>query len=137
MEKTLVIIKPDAVEKKYAGDIIKFFYEHGINLVALKMLRPSRQNIEDFYSVHKDKEFFNPLVEFMISGPIIVCVLQAENVILKVRRIIGATDSKKAESGTIRNLFGTDGRRNAVHASDCLENALKETAFFFKKEEIY
>ena len=136
MERTLVIIKPDAVSKKYIGDIIKIFDQYKFDLVALKMIRPSRENIEEFYSIHKDKEFFKPLIKFMLSGPIVVCVWQAENIVLKVREIIGSTDSKQAKPGTIRNLFGTDGRINAVHASDSVENANKEICFFFEKEEI-
>jgi nucleoside-diphosphate kinase len=136
MENTLVIIKPDAVSKKVVGDIIKAFDDFGLKLVALKMIKPSKETIEQFYSIHKGKVFFEPLVEFMNCGPIVVCVWQSDNVVSKVRDFIGATDSQKAESGTIRNLFGTNNRKNAVHASDSTENAKNEIAFFFKPEEI-
>ncbi len=136
MENTLVIIKPDAVGKKVVGDIIKAFDNFGLKLVALKMIKPSKETIEQFYSVHKGKVFFEPLVEFMNCGPIVVCVWQSENVVSKVRSFIGATDSQKAETGTIRNLFGTNNRKNAVHASDSIENAKNEIAFFFKSDEI-
>lgn len=136
MKKTLIIIKPDAVGKKYLGDIIKIFYGNGLNLVALKMLRPQKETIEEFYSVHKGKEFFKHLVEFMVSGKIVVSVWEGENAVFRGREIVGATDSKQAKSGTVRNLFGTDNRRNAVHASDSDENAEKEISFFFAKDEI-
>ena len=136
MENTLVIIKPDAVGKKVVGDIIKAFDNFGLKLVALKMIKPSKETIEQFYSVHKGKVFFEPLVEFMNCGPIVVCVWQSKDVVSKVRSFIGATDSQKAESGTIRNLFGTNNRKNAVHASDSVENAKNEIDFFFKPEEI-
>ena len=137
MEKTLVIIKPDAVAKKCAGDIIKIFYGNELELVGLKMISPAKEIMEKFYSVHKEKDFFKPLVEFMVSGKIIICVWRGYNAVLKVREIIGSTDSRQAKAGTIRNLFGTDGRVNAVHASDSLENAEKEISFFFKEEEIF
>jgi len=136
MEKTLVIIKPDSVCKKVTGDIIKAFDGQDLKLSAMKMVRPSKQDIERFYSVHKDQPFFNPLVDFMACGPIVVCVWQSENAVLRVREFIGSTDSKTAKAGTIRNLFGTNNRKNAVHASDSVENAEKEIAFFFKPEEI-
>jgi len=136
MEKTLVIIKPDAVGKKAVGSIIKAFDDFGLKLAALKMIKPSRNVIEQFYSIHKGKPFFQPLVEFMDCAPIVVCVWESENAVSKVRNFIGATDSQKAEKGTIRNLFGTNNRKNAVHASDSLENAENEISFFFKPEEI-
>ncbi|MFA7073595.1 MAG: nucleoside-diphosphate kinase [Endomicrobiaceae bacterium] len=137
MEKTLVIIKPDAVKSRCAGDIIKIFYGNNLELIGLKMIRPSKTVIENFYSVHKEKDFFKPLVEFMISGKIIVCIWSGDNAVFKVREIIGSTDSRQAKAGTIRNLFGTNGRVNAVHASDSLENAEKEISFFFEKTEIF
>lgn len=136
MEKTCVIIKPDGVCKKVSGDIIKRFDGEGFKLVGLKMIKPQRSMMESFYSVHKDKEFFKSLVDFMCSAPVIVMVWEGEDAVAKVRDIAGCTNSKEAAAGTIRNIFGTDGRRNAVHSSDSVENALKEINVFFVPGEI-
>jgi len=136
MENTCVIIKPDGVCKKVSGDIIKRFDVEGLKLVGLRMARPSKETLERFYAVHKGKEFFEPLIRFMYSAPLIVMAWQAEDAVAKVRRIIGATNSKEAAAGTLRAMFGTDGRRNVVHASDSPENAAKELAFFFKPEDL-
>lgn len=136
MEKTCIIIKPDGVCKKVSGDIIKRFYSEGLKLIALKMARPEREVIEQFYEVHKEKEFFKPLVDFMCSAPIIVMVWEGENAVATVRRVIGSTNSKEAAEGTLRNMFGTDGRRNIVHASDSAENAEKEISVFFDEKNI-
>ncbi|MCL2145195.1 MAG: nucleoside-diphosphate kinase [Endomicrobia bacterium] len=136
MEKTCVIIKPDGVCKKVSGDIIKKFDGEGLKLVAVRMIKPEKQVMENFYSVHKDREFFKPLVDFVCSAPVIVMVWEDENAVAKVRGIVGSTNSKEAADGTLRNIFGTDNRRNVVHASDSAENAQKEIAFFFKPEEI-
>ena len=135
-EKTLVIIKPDGVCGKFSGDIIKRFDAEGLKLTALKMLKLSKESAESFYSVHKGKEFFEPLIKFMCSAPVIAMVWEAESAVAKTRSIIGATNSKEAAAGTLRNMFGTDGRRNVVHASDSPENAEKEISFFFKPEEV-
>ena len=131
MEKTCVIIKPDGVCKKVSGDIIKKFDGEGLKLVAVRMVKPEKQVMENFYSVHKDREFFRPLIDFVCSAPVIVMVWEDENAVAKVRGIVGSTNSKEAVGGTIRNIFGTDNRRNVVHASDSAENAQKEIAFFF------
>ncbi|MCL1972225.1 MAG: nucleoside-diphosphate kinase [Endomicrobia bacterium] len=136
MEKTCVIIKPDGVCKKVSGDIIKKFDGEGLKLVAMRMVRPARQVMESFYSVHKDREFFKPLIDFVCSAPLVVMAWEDDNAVSKVRGIIGSTNSKEAASGTIRNMFGTDNRRNVVHASDSVENAQKEIAFFFNPEDI-
>jgi len=136
MENTCVIIKPDGVCKKVSGDIIKRFDSEGLKLVAMRMARPSKETLERFYAVHKGKEFFEPLIRFMCSAPLIVMAWQAEDAVAKVRRIIGATNSKEAAAGTLRAMFGTDGRRNVVHASDSAENAAKELAFFFTPEDL-
>lgn len=136
MERTCVIIKPDGVCKKVSGDIIKRFDGEGLKLVGLKMVRPSRQAMENFYAVHKERDFFKPLIDFICSAPIIVMAWECENAVAKVRNIIGATNSKEAAAGTLRNMFGTDNRRNVVHASDSVENAKKEISVFFGPEEI-
>jgi nucleoside-diphosphate kinase len=136
MERTCVIIKPDGVCKKVSGDIIKRFDSEGLKLTGLKMLRPARQDMENFYSVHKERDFFKHLIDFMCSAPVIVMVWEDENAVAEVRKIIGATNSKEAAEGTLRNIFGTDYRRNVVHASDSAENAEKEISVFFKPEEI-
>jgi nucleoside-diphosphate kinase len=136
MERTCVIIKPDGVGKKVAGEVIKRFESEGLKLVGLKMLRPKRAVLEDFYSVHKGKFFFEPFINFLESGPIIVCAWQAPNAVIQVRNIIGDTDSRKAKPGTLRGAFGTDNRKNLVHASDSIENAKREIEFFFQPDEI-
>ncbi|MCL2484797.1 MAG: nucleoside-diphosphate kinase [Endomicrobia bacterium] len=136
MERTLAIIKPDAVCRNFSGDIIKRFNGEGLKLVGLKMLKPARTEMEEFYSVHKEKTFFEPLINFVCSAPVIVMAWEGENAVTRVRSVIGATNSKEAAEGTLRNLFGTDGRRNALHSSDSIENAKREVSFFFKAEEI-
>ncbi len=137
MERTCVIIKPDGVGKKVIGDIIKRFEsEAGLQLVAMRMLRPSKGTIEEFYAVHKGKPFYEPLLNFMSCGPVVVTAWKGENAIARVRSIIGATNSREAAPGTVRQMYGTDNRRNVVHASDSPENGLKETSFFFKDPDI-
>jgi nucleoside-diphosphate kinase len=136
MEKTLVIIKPDGVGKRAVGEIIRRFETEGFKLIGLKMLKPERKTLEEFYSVHKGKPFFEPFMSFVTSGPIIAAALEADSAVERVRGIIGSTDSKKAAPGTLRSLYGTDNRRNLVHASDSRENAKREIEFFFKNHEL-
>lgn len=136
MEKTCIIIKPDGVCKKVSGDIIKRFDGEGLKLIGLKMVKPERETVEQFYAVHKERDFFKPLTDFMCCAPMIVMVWEGDNAVAAVRRIIGATNSKEASVGTLRNIFGTDGRRNVVHASDSPENAAKEIAVFFNDKEL-
>ena len=135
-ERACVIIKPDAVCRKFSGDIIKRFDAEGLKLLGLKMLKPAKQEMEEFYAVHKGKPFFEPLISFICSAPVIVMAWEGENAVTIVRSIIGATNSKEAAAGTLRNLFGTDGRKNALHSSDSPENAKREVSLFFKSEEI-
>jgi nucleoside-diphosphate kinase len=135
-ERTLSIIKPDAVEKQYIGDIYKRFNDAGLKIVAAKMLHLSKEQAEAFYEIHKERPFFNDLVSFMISGPIMVQVLEGENAVAKHREIMGATDPAQAEPGTIRADFASSIDENAVHGSDSLENAQQEIAFFFQPEEM-
>ena len=136
MERTCVIIKPDGIGKKCAGEVIRRFESEGLKLIGLKMLYPPREKIESFYEIHKGKPFFGPFIAFMTSGPIIVSAWEGVNAVAHVRRIIGATNSKEAAQGTLRQLFGTDNRKNLVHASDSEENGKRETSFFFQPEEL-
>ncbi len=137
IERTLSIIKPDGVAKNIIGEVIRRFESNGLRIAAMKMLQISKSECGRFYSVHKDKPFYSSLIDFMSSGPIVVMVLEGENAIQKNREIMGATDPKNAEKGTIRNDFGTNVERNAVHGSDSPETAKWEIQFFFKESEIY
>ncbi|AXK39727.1 nucleoside-diphosphate kinase [Crenobacter cavernae] len=136
IERTLSIIKPDAVAKNVIGKIYDRFESNGLKIVAAKMKQLSRAEAEGFYAVHKERPFFNDLVGFMISGPVIIQALEGENAVLKNRDLMGATDPKKAEAGTIRADFADSIDANAVHGSDSLENAAIEIAYFFDANEI-
>ncbi len=136
MERTLAIIKPDAVSKKVVGKIIQRIEEEGIKIVAMKMIKMTKEQAKGFYHVHKEKPFFESLTDFMSSGPCIVMVLEGEDVIERYRRLMGETDSKKAKPGTIRREFGTDIEKNAVHGSDSKESADFEIRYFFSELEI-
>lgn len=135
-ERTLSIVKPDAVSKNVIGNIYSRFEKAGLQIVAARMMHLSREQAEGFYDVHKDKPFFNDLVEFMTSGPVMVQVLEGEGAIAKNREVMGATNPKEAEPGTIRADFATTIDENAVHGSDAPETAEREIAFFFKPEEL-
>ncbi|HLR82362.1 MAG TPA: nucleoside-diphosphate kinase [Paenalcaligenes sp.] len=137
IERTLSIIKPDAVGKNVIGKIIGRFEEAGLKVAAARMVHLSRQEAEGFYAVHKERPFFNDLVEFMISGPVFVQVLEGENAIAKNRELMGATNPKEAEPGTIRADFAESIDANAVHGSDAPETAAEEIAFFFPSSQIY
>ena len=128
---TLSIIKPDAMHSKLSGKIITLIEEKGFEILAQKKIKLSKSQAEEFYAVHKEKPFFNELVSFMISGPILVQVLQAENAINLYRDIMGSTNPEEAEVDTIRRKFGKNIQCNAVHGSDSLENAKIEISFFF------
>jgi nucleoside-diphosphate kinase len=131
IERTLSIVKPDAVAKGVIGPIVSQLEEGGLKVVAMRMMRMSRAQAEGFYHVHKARPFFDALCTFMSSGPCVVMTLEGENAIAKNRELMGATDSKKAAAGTIRNRFGTDIERNAVHGSDAPDTAHFETTYFF------
>ncbi len=137
VEKTLSIIKPDAVAKNVIGEIFTRFEQNQLTIVATKMLHLSRERAEQFYEIHKSRPFFNDLVTFMISGPVVVSVLQGDNAVSVHRHIMGATDPKQAEAGTIRADFADSIDANAVHGSDSLENAANEIAFFFNVGELF
>ena len=135
-EKTLSIIKPDAVAKNAIGEIVARFEKAGLRVVATKMMRLSKTQAEQFYGVHKERPFFPALVSFMSSGPVLVQVLEGENAVTVNRDIMGATNPKDAAPGTIRADFADSIDHNAVHGSDSLDNAKQEVSFFFKPEEI-
>jgi len=137
VERTFSIIKPDAVAKNAIGQILARFEGAGLKVIAARMMHLSRAQAEGFYAVHRERPFFKDLVEFMISGPVLVQVLQGENAILKNRDLMGATDPKKAAKGTIRADFADSIDANAVHGSDAPETARGEIAFFFPGYEIF
>jgi nucleoside-diphosphate kinase len=136
MERTLSIVKPDAVSAGHTGGVIDHLIKGGLKPVAMRMVQLSRPQAEGFYSVHRERPFFKSLVDFMTQGPIVVMVLEGENAIAKNRELMGATDSKKAAAGTIRQKFGHDIERNAVHGSDAPETAKYEIGFFFSGAEL-
>ncbi len=137
IERTLSIIKPDAVAKNVIGQIISRFEGAGLKVAAAKLVQLSQAEAEAFYAVHKERPFFKDLVNFMISGPVFVQVLEGEGAILKNRDLMGATDPKKAEKGTIRADFADSIDANAVHGSDAAETAAVEIAFFFPALNVY
>jgi nucleoside-diphosphate kinase len=136
-EQTLSIIKPDAVGQNQIGNIVEYFEREGLSVVAAKMAHLSEAQAKGFYAVHKDRPFFGELVAFMISGPVLIMVLEGEGAVAKNRQIMGETDPSKAAPGTIRGDFATSIDKNAVHGSDSLANAKTEIAFFFKANEIF
>jgi nucleoside-diphosphate kinase len=137
MERTLSIIKPDAVAKNIVGKILGRFEEAGLVIAATKKLRLSKIDAKRFYEVHKDRPFFNDLVDFMVSGPVVATVLQGKNAVALNRELMGETNPKEAKPGTIRADFADSIDANAVHGSDSAENAKTEIEFFFASKEIY
>ena len=137
VERTLSIVKPDAVSKNVIGRIYTRFEEAGLKIIAARMMWLSRQQAEGFYAVHKERPFFKDLVEFMTSGPVVIQVLEGEDAIQKNRDLMGATDPKKADKGTIRADFAQSIDANAVHGSDSPQTAATEIAYFFATDEIF
>ena len=135
-ERTFSILKPDAVRRNLTGKINAVFEENGLRIVAQKRLQMTRTMAEGFYAVHKERPFFNDLVQFMVSGPVVVQVLEGEEAVMRNRNLMGATDPKKAEAGTIRAQFAESIEANSVHGSDSPENAATEIAYFFAGNEI-
>jgi nucleoside-diphosphate kinase len=135
-ERTLSIIKPDGVEKGIIGKVISRLESSGLKPIAMRMTRLSQAEAEGFYAVHKARPFFNDLVKFMTSGPVVLMVLEGEDAVAKNRDVMGATDPKKAAAGTIRKDFATDIEKNTVHGSDSPENARIEVAYFFSETDI-
>lgn len=131
MQRTLSIVKPDGVEKGLIGEVVRRFEKEGIRILAMRMRRLSRREAEGFYAVHRERPFFNSLTEFMSSGPIVVLVLEGDDVIARNRALMGATDPKKAEKGTIRADFAGNVEKNIVHGSDAPETAETEIRYFF------
>jgi nucleoside-diphosphate kinase len=136
VEKTLSIIKPDAVAKNVIGDIYARFEKAGLKVIAARMMQLSEKQAQGFYAVHKERPFFRDLVQFMISGPVMVQVLQGDNAIAKNRELMGATDPKKADKGTIRADFADSIDANAVHGSDGADTARQEIAYFFPELDV-
>jgi nucleoside-diphosphate kinase len=137
VEQTLSIIKPDGVQRNLIGNIVRVFEENQLRIAAMKRTQLSRAEAEGFYAVHKARPFFGELVDFMISGPVVLMVLEGENAVLKNRDIMGATNPSEAKPGTIRKLFAKSIGENTVHGSDSLDNAKTEIAYFFAKTEIH
>jgi nucleoside-diphosphate kinase len=137
LERTLSIIKPDAVGSNVIGKILQRFEENNLQIVASKMIHLSKEKAEGFYDIHRDKPFFPNLVEFMTSGPVIVQVLEGENAILKNREVMGATNPSEAKDGSIRKDFAKSIDENAVHGSDAVETAKVEIEYFFNSDEIF
>ena len=137
LERTLSIIKPDGVAKNVVGEIYTRFEKAGLRIAAAKMKHLSRQEAEGFYAVHRERPFFSALVEFMISGPVMIQVLQGEGAVARNRELMGATNPKDADKGTIRADFADSIDANAVHGSDSLENAAIEIAYFFPATDVY
>ena len=136
MEKTFSIIKPDATKRNITGSINKIIEENGLRIVAQKRIKLSIYQAKDFYQIHSEKPFFNDLIEYMTSEPVVVQVLSGNNAVETYRKIMGATNPENAEEGTIRKTHALNVQENSVHGSDSKENAEKEIAFFFKNEEI-
>jgi nucleoside-diphosphate kinase len=136
IERTLAIIKPDAMEAGHAGDIIRIFEANRFKMVAARLVNVTKQEAEGFYAVHHSKEFFASLTAFMSSGPALVMVLEGENIIARLREVMGATNPANAAPGTIRKLYATNVERNAVHGSDAPETATFEIAYFFPGMEL-
>lgn len=137
MERTLSIIKPDGVAKNVIGEVIKRFETNGIKIAAMKMIHLSKTQAQGFYAVHKERPFFDSLTDFMTSGPIVVMALEGEDVIAKNRKLMGATNFKEAEEGTIRKDYATDIEKNVVHGSDAPETAAFEIGYFFNDLELH
>jgi len=136
MERTLAILKPDSVAAGRAGSILAHLEKEGFRIRGLKRIRMTSDQARAFYAVHRERPFFEGLVKFMTEGPVAVAALERDDAVAHLRKTMGATDSRKAEPGTLRNLYGTDVERNAIHGSDSPENAAREIAFFFSEAEL-
>jgi nucleoside-diphosphate kinase len=136
LERTLCIIKPDAVRKKVHGKIIQMLLDAGFRIRGMKLVKLTIKQAEKFYEIHKERPFYSDLVEYMTSGPVIPMALEKDNAVADYRKLIGATDPAEAEEGTVRKLFASSKQENAVHGSDSAENGKIEVSFFFKEEEL-
>jgi len=136
LERTLTILKPDSVSAGKAGAILAHLEKEGFRILGMRKTRLAPEQARAFYAVHRERPFYEALVKFMTEGPVVVAALEREDAVAHLRRTMGATDSRKADPGTVRQLFGTDIERNAIHGSDSKENAAKEVAFFFRESEL-
>jgi nucleoside-diphosphate kinase len=136
LERTLSIVKPDGIQKNAIGDVYRRFEQAGLRIIAARMMRLSVPDAEGFYAVHRERPFFRDLVKYMVSGPVMVQVLEGEAAVARNREIMGATDPKKAAAGTIRADLATSIEQNVVHGSDSLENAAREIAYFFAETDL-
>lgn len=136
LERTLSIVKPDGVQKNLIGEVYRRFEQAGLRIIAARMMQLSQTQAEGFYAVHRERPFFKDLVRYMISGPVIVQVLEGENAVAKHRELMGATDPKKADKGTIRADLAASIEENVVHGSDSADNAKNEIAYFFAASEL-
>jgi nucleoside-diphosphate kinase len=136
VERTLCIIKPDAVAKNVVGEIVAMIAQAGFRILGMKMIQLGQRDAEKFYEVHRERPFYGGLVEFMASGPVVVIALEKENAVADYRKLIGATDPAEAEEGTVRKRFASSKGENAVHGSDSAENGRQEIAFFFAEREL-
>ncbi len=136
VERSLSIIKPDVVSRDQIGAILQHVEQAGLRIVATRMLQLDRRQAEGFYDVHRERPFFQSLVQFMTSGPVVVSVLEGDDAIARYRKLMGATDPEQADAGTLRKLFGTNVERNAVHGSDAPDTARAEVAYFFGKADL-
>jgi nucleoside-diphosphate kinase len=136
LERTLTILKPDSVKAGKTGAILAHLEKEGFRIAGLRKTRLSPEQARTFYAVHRERPFYGALVAFMTEGPVVVAALEREQAVAHLRKTMGATDSRKAEPGTVRNLFGTDIERNAIHGSDSAENAAREIGFFFAEAEL-
>jgi len=135
MGKTLLIIKPDGIKRKVAGKIISII-EKNFTIEDMRMVKMDKEMARKFYEIHREKPFFEGLIDYITSGPIIAVLLSGKDTVNKLREVVGSTDPKNAEQGTIRQLYGIDIQKNTVHASDSLDNAKREISFFFKEEKV-
>lgn len=136
MDRTFTMIKPDGVRKAVVGEVIRRYEQAGLKLIGLKMMRLSRDRAEELYSIHKGKPFYDELVDFIMSGPVVPMVLEGENVVNRVREIMGATNPKEAAPGTIRGDFAEEISENIVHGADSIESANREIPIFFQQDEL-
>jgi nucleoside-diphosphate kinase len=137
IERTFSIIKPDAVRRDLIGNIVSHFEKNGLRIAAMRMTHLSRREAEGFYAVHKERPFFGSLVDYMVSGPVVLMVLEGENAVLKNRELMGATNPANAAEGTIRKLYAVNIEQNSVHGSDSPENAAIEIAYFFPQSNVF
>jgi nucleoside-diphosphate kinase len=136
LDRTLTILKPDSVAAGKAGAILAHLEKEGFRILGMRKTRLAPEQARAFYAIHKQRPFYDALVKFMTEGPVVVAALEREDAVAHLRRTMGATDSRKADPGTVRQLFGTDIERNAIHGSDSKENAANEVAFFFRESEL-